>query len=330
MATGITVRHHRRCPSHGGGKCGAPCKPAFQAWVWSKRDGKKIKESFPSPAAAKAWRADALSGLNRGTLRAPSQVTLREAADAWLEGAREGQIRNRSGDAYKPSAIRGYDAALRNRILKDLGAHKLSEIRRVDLQDLVDRLVAEGLDASTIRNQLMPLRAIYRRAVSRGDVVVNPTTGLELPAVRGVRDRVASPAEAGKLIAALEGEDDRALWATALYAGLRRGELMALRWDDVDLKAGIIRVEQAWDPKAHAVVAPKSRAGRRNVPIAAALKKVLLAHRLRCGRSAGLVFGKDGATPSTIVASSSRRRRRGRPRSSHQSVCTKQGTRSRR
>ena len=74
----------------------------------------------------------------------------------------------------------------------------------------------------------MPLRAIFRRAVSRGEVAVNPTTGLELPAVRGRRDRIASPEEAAALLAALP-EEERPLWATALYAGLRRGELMALR-----------------------------------------------------------------------------------------------------
>ncbi|HXH89840.1 MAG TPA: hypothetical protein VNI55_14670 [Gaiellaceae bacterium] len=129
-------------------------------------------------------------------MRSPTPVTVQEAADAWLEGARSGTIRTRSGDEYKPSALRGYEAALRSRILPDLGGAKLSEIMRVDLQDLADRLLARGLDPSTIRNTLMPLRAIYRRAVARGELTVNPTTGLELPAVRGKRDRVASPGEA--------------------------------------------------------------------------------------------------------------------------------------
>jgi len=87
----------------------------------------------------------------------------------------------------------------------------------------------------------MPLRAIYRRAVDRGEVTVNPTMGLKLPAVRGRRDRIASPIEAAALIAALP-ELDRALWATALYAGLRRDELMALRGEDVDLQKNLITV----------------------------------------------------------------------------------------
>ncbi len=69
-----------------------------------------------------------------------------------------------------------------------------------------------------------------------------------LPAVRGRRERVARPEEARTLIAALS-EGDRALCATPLYAGLRRGELQALRWSDVDLEAGLIRVERSSDQK---------------------------------------------------------------------------------
>ena len=150
-------------------------------------------------------------------MRAPSQLTLREAAEAWLVGAREGTIRNRSGDRYKPSVVR----RLRDRAAAASAARarrpKLSEIRRADVQDFADRLLARGEDPSTIRNTLMPLRAIFRRAVARGDVAVNPTTGLELPAVRGRRDRIASPEEAARLLDALP-ERDRAMWATALYA----------------------------------------------------------------------------------------------------------------
>jgi integrase len=131
------------------------------------------------------------------------------------------------------------------------------------VQDLVDRLVARGLSASTVRNSILPLRAIYRRVVSRSEVLVNPTLGLALPAVRGRRERVARPSEAHALLQALSVED-RAIWATALYAGLRRGELQGLRWSDIDFEAGIIRVERSWDEQV-APVAPKSRAGRRRV-----------------------------------------------------------------
>jgi integrase len=229
-------------------------------------------------------------------MQTPSRQTLHEAAESWLTGAKAGLVRPRSGDSYKPSALRGYEAALRDRILPDLGGARLSEIRLVDVQDLADRLLAAGLDPSTIRNAIMPLRSIYRRAVRRGEVSVNPTTGLELPAVRGRRDRIASPQEARALLEALPGED-RALWATALFAGLRRGELQALVWDGVDLADGVIRVERSWDDKSHVFVSPKSAAGKRTVPIPGILRTELIEHRLRSGRAEGLVFGATSDRP---------------------------------
>jgi integrase len=288
--TGIRERHGRACTTGEGGRCN--CSPSYEAAVWSPRDGRKIRKTFTGNRAlseAKGWRSDADVARRKGTLRAPSRVTIRAAGEAWLEGAKAGTIRTRGGDRYKPSAIRSYEQALRDRIYPDLGAHRLGDLQRVDVQDLADRLLAEGRDPSTIRNSIMPLRVIYRRALQRSEVAVNPTTGLELPAVRGKRDRIASPEEAAALLAALP-EDDRALWATALYAGLRYGELAALAWEQVDLGAGLIRVERAWDPKAGEYVAPKSQAGTRAVPIASVLREHLIAHKLRSGRSAGLVF----------------------------------------
>src|SRR4051794_32588434 len=177
-----------------GGRCN--CRPAYQASVWSAHEQKRIRKSFKTLAEAKAWRAEAQTAIRRGTMKAPSQLTLHAAAVAWVAGARDGSVRNRSGDRYKPSVVRSYETSLRLRVLPELGGRKLSEIRRGDLQRFVDRMLGQGTDASTIRGTLMPLRAIYRRAVARGDIAVNPTSGLELPAVRGRRDRIAAPDEA--------------------------------------------------------------------------------------------------------------------------------------
>ena len=88
------------------------------------------------------------------------------------------------------------------------------------LQDFADELLSAGLSPSTIRNTVLPLRAIYRRALHRGDVAINPTLKLALPAVRGKRDRIARADEATALLKALPNSE-RCLWATALYAGLR-------------------------------------------------------------------------------------------------------------
>ena len=171
------------------------------------------------------------------------------------------------------------------------------------LQDLADQQAAHGLSPSTIRNTLLPLRAIYRRALTRNQVATNPTLNLVLPAVRGRRERIAAPQEATALIDALPLRD-RAVWATAFYAGLRLGELQALDWNHIDLHTNLIHINRSWDRKA-GFIQPKSRSGTRRVPITNALRSHLLAHRLHQGTGAqGLAFpnthGDRPFNPSTL------------------------------
>ncbi len=259
---------------------------------------KEIRKTFPTLAAARAWRNDALVGLRRGGLRVPPRTTVSTAAGQLLEGMRTGLVRTRSGDVYKPSVLRSYEQALRLYVLPELGALKLADVQRRDVQRLADELLAVGRDASTIRNALMPLRVIYRRAIEDGDVAVNPCAGLRLPAARGKRERIASPPEAAALLSVLQPLD-RALWGTAFYAGLRLGELRALRWKNVDLASGVIRVQEALDHKGE-TIAPKSQSGRRNVPIVGALRELLLDVKLESSSEYVFGNGEQPFSPSSV------------------------------
>ncbi len=293
---GIVVKHRAGCASEHEARCN--CRKVYQAAVWSARDGKRIRRHFDSLDAAKMWRAESYGKLRRREFRAPSTMTFGEAAEQWLAGIRAGSIRTRSGDLYKPSTIRSYEQALRGPkngsggLLRELGKIKLSDLALDHVQDFADRLLAGGAQPSTIRNAIMPVRVIC--AWRRREVPVNPTAGLRLPAVRGVRDRIASPAEAGELLSALSVAD-RSLWATALYAGLRRGELMGLQWQDIDLEQGILRVARAWDPNERTMIAPKSKAGSRRVPVPAVLRTLLAPLQPPAGTPPDrLVFGVRG------------------------------------
>ena len=302
---GIEVRHARSCRSGGGGRCN--CSPSFRAQVYLKREGETVRKTFPTRDQAREWRDQALVAARRGMLRAPSPTKLTEAAERWLRGARDGSITNRSGDPYKPAAVRGYEKALRLRVLPELGDARLTDVRLIDLQELVDRMHAAGLAASTIESSINPVRAIYRRAHQRGDVSVNPCRGLSLPAIRSKPRRFASPTEAAALIAALPSQD-RAVWATAFYAGLRRGELRGLRVADVDLAAGLIHVRRGWDD-LEGEIAPKTSHGRRKVPIPAVLRDHLDAHALPedpqaliFGEGRGAAFQPSGLTKRATAA----------------------------
>ncbi len=284
MAEGIDVR------------VGNDGRKSYRVRVWSQRDRKRIVKTFGSLAEAKSWRADALVALDKGALRPRRKTTVREAWDTWYEGAKAGTIRNRSGDPFKPSALRSYEVAMRRRVLPEMGSVKLCDLRRSDLQGFADGLLASGRARPRFRWSLLPLRAIFRRALARGELAVNPCAGLQLPAVRGRRERYASPREADALVAAVP-QGDRAIWATAMYAGLRLGELRALRVEDVDLASGVVRVEYGWDSREGRIEL-KSHAGRRRVPIAAVLRDYLVEHLIRSGRHGSqLIFGRTAESP---------------------------------
>ena len=180
---------------------------------------------------------------------------------------------------------------MRAYILPVLGPRKLSSILRRDIQDFADELREQGLSPSTINNIVDPLRVIFRRAIRRDEIAVDPTNDLDMPAIRGRRDRIEPPEKAHELLAALPASE-KAFWATALFCGLRRGELRGLQWLHIYFDKGVIRVERSWDP-VKGPVDVKTGAGHRAVPMAFVVRRDLQAHKRRTARDGeDLVFGR--------------------------------------
>jgi integrase len=265
--------------------------------------GAKKRKTFASVSEARAWRARGVVAAADGLLLPPTSVTLREIAEELIDGMERGSVRTRSGSVYKPSVVRSYASSLRLRLLPALGARKLADISRRDVQRLADEWLSDGLDASTIRNALMPLRVIYRRSIEDGLVALSPCEHLRLPRAEGRRTRRAGADEARKLLNALPSRD-RALYATAFFAGLRLGELRALRWSDIDLASLRINVDRAMDANG-GMIAPKSRAGERIVPILTSdLRDILSEHKAGSrGKPDDYVFaGSSPTNPFTASA----------------------------
>ncbi len=303
LPEGIEVHHKKACRSRAGRRCN--CQPSFRAKATTPA-GRVTSPRFPTLAAARNWRADTLAAVNAGSFIPPTTVTVREAAETFIEGAREGTILSRKGAPYRPSVVRDYRADLRRHVLPALGNRRLSDVRRGDVQRLVDDLVARGLAPSTVRNAIDPLRRIFDRAVKRDLVPFSPCQHLEMPRGTGRRERVASRDEARALVAALP-ESERAIWATALFAGLRMSELRALRWCDVDLKAPAIRVTRSWDDVEGPMEGGKTLAAVRTVAMIDELRPILVSHQLATGRRGeDLVFGRTATVAATRTTIRSR------------------------
>ena len=298
MAEGIEVRHRRGenpCPAHTGGRCS--CQPTYRPYVYDKRAGRKIRpsEPFKSEAAAKAWRQDALVGVRKGTVRSFEPVTVAQAAEKFMAGVRDETIISNKGGVYRASTIRVMSDSLQKYILPRLGDYRLAELRHTDVQAFVDEMTANGAAANTVNSTLLPLRNIYRRAIKRGEVGINPVSGVTGGRRTDFESRFATPAEAAALIKILPTPVMRAMWGVMFYGGLRKGEMLALRWDDVEFAANRLRVERSWDERGRVFNAPKTKKGKRIVPLLAPLRPLLLDYRMdeaKAGRDrdAGLVF----------------------------------------
>jgi integrase len=295
---GVRPRHSNWCHSQHGEVCG--CAPRWEAWVYSRRDRAKVRKSFAEYWEAKAWRHEQLKLASNGLLFAPSRRTLSELGVLWIALAQQGKIRNRSGRRYKPSALRTIETDLRLHLTPSLGDKPMAAIIRRDLQRLVGGWLDEGFSPSKIRSIVNALRVLWRDfdllTDSDNELLADPTQGLRLPSGGGRHERIASPSEARRLIDALK-HGDRALWATAIYAGLRHGELRALQVRDVDLQRCRILVRRGWD-QYEGEIDPKSESGTRPAVITEPLRRTLAQHLKRTGRKdSDLVFGKNPTRP---------------------------------
>jgi integrase len=288
---GIEVRHRKRCrsPREDGRCCGA----TFQAQAYDARAGKPVKRTFQTRTAAKLWRSDAQKALRDGDRAEviPSSRMIGRALDELIAGMRDGTVLDRSGRRYRPATIRSYRQASDGYLKPALGHLRLGECLRGDIQRAVDRMHADGLSGSTIRNKLDPLRVVYRRAMQDDEITRNPTERLRLPALDSTPRQVGDVSRVGALLDALP-EMPRALWAVLFYAGLRIGEARALRWTAIDFDAGVIRVQHGWDDH-EGEQDPKTDAGTRAVPLIGRVRAELARHKLATGRDGDdLVFGR--------------------------------------
>ncbi len=285
---GIETRHQKTCSKRRGGT-NCTCAPSHRASVWDP-EAKRNRHSprFSRKADALRWRADTLSAKHRKKLGPISSPRVDQVAAEMFEAIQSGLLPTTSGSPYKPSTIRGYRLHYRNEIEPSFGALKINRLSRKHIQKLVDELAAKK-SSSSIRNALMPLRLIVRFALQRDLIDSDPFQAIQLPGKFEEPVRVLSVKEANSVVSTLKGQD-RAIFAAALFAGLRLGELRALRWNTVDFELGIIRVEASWD-REDGEIQPKSRAGIRTVPLVPELGDIL--KELDQGDGSAFVLGSS-------------------------------------
>ena len=269
---GLEVRHQSKCSKRRGGSS-CTCTPSYRTSVWDAEANANRRSPWTkSKAEALRWRSETQSAKHRRQLGPINGPTIDGVASQMFEAMQTGLLPTRSGKAYKGSTIRGYKLHYRNEIEPTFGSLKADQLDRKKVQRLVDQL-AKDRSPSSVRNALMPLRLIIRYARQRDLINSYPFKDIQLPAKNEKPTRILSIAEARSLVAALSGRD-KAIFMTALYAGLRLGELRALRWHHIDFEMKTLRVERSWD-RFDGEISPKSQAGNRTIPLVRELSQTL-------------------------------------------------------
>jgi len=247
-------------------------------------DGRRVQEhrTFDRRADAVAELARIMSESGRGLYVRPSAETLGEYLDGWLPAA----CRN-----VRASTARNYADALRP--ARDrLGARRLQSIGRADVEALVSWMLASGrrrggqpgagLSARSVRLTLGRLTAALEDATAEGKLARNPARYVKPPKHVPRQRETWIAAEVRAFLAEADADRLAACWRLSLY-GLRRGEVLGLRWRDVDLVTKTLSVTQARVLAGYEVRVepPKSASGARSLPLDDALVSALRALRAR-------------------------------------------------
>jgi integrase len=211
------------------------------------------------------------------------------AIEAYLAAIESGKALNKHGHRYKASAVRDLRGALEGHVKDAFGGHRLTDVRRGDVQRLVDTLTPDK-SGSRVRTVVNAVRSLYAWAQDRELVDHDPASRVRLPAMNPTpRDRVATVGEMRSLLRALKAEDALP-YALAVYGTARREEIRRLRVADVDLELGVIYLGS--DDAGR-----KSTAARRAVPLVKPLKVILREQLLRRGRPADAELLCPGSKP---------------------------------
>ncbi len=227
--------------------------------------------------------------------------TVRDYLTSWLEAARP---------SLRPRTHESYEILVRRHALPRLGALRLRALTPQHLQRLYAAELADGLAPQTVRNLHRVLHRALTQAVQWRLIPRNAGDAVTAPRPSRTEMRALTPAEARTLLDAARGDRLEALYVLAVTTGMRRGELLALTWADVDLDEATLRVTATLQRTAAGFTRaePKTVRSRRLVLLTPAAVASLrerrthgIAERLRAGGAWddrwGLVFSTSTGRP---------------------------------
>ncbi|PWB82030.1 MAG: site-specific integrase [Candidatus Methylomirabilota bacterium] len=242
--------------------------------VGKDRDGKPkfVIETFDKWADAVARKNKILSERDEGIAVVPQRTPVGEYLDAWLAGKKHG---------LRPNTHEGYERALDLYVRPYLGTRRLDQLKPIELETWISQLLDKGLSPRTVRYAFGLVSDALGHAVRMGMLPRNAAKSVK-PPKQTRREMQALDAEQVRgLLKAIKGSRHETLFRLMLYSGLRPSEALGLKWSDIDLEGGVIKVQRSltWTSKEWSVGDTKTASARRSIPIAKWMVCLLTTHR---------------------------------------------------
>jgi integrase len=189
-----------------------------------------------------------------------ASLTVQAYLELWLAHAR-GRIRAKTYE--------GYEGMLRLYASPAIGSRLMTDLNPITVQRLYAQLLARGLSGGTVLNLHLVLTQCFGQAVKWGLLAANPVAGAQPPRPRRPELAIVDPSLAGRILEAVQGTAMELPAAVAIATGMRRGEILALRWSDLDadLTTAYVRRSLQNSGEGMSFEEPKTRRSRRAVAL---------------------------------------------------------------
>jgi len=260
------------------------------SWYAVYRDGatQKWESAGTSKRAAEKLLAKRMNQINAGTYQEFEKILFEEYSAKWLSDYAKVSV--------KRSTFISYEDIVRLHLNPRFGKQYLHRISAADVQKFVsEKITNEELSPKTVINILIPLKEMFKHAVVWGLIKRDPTIYVKRPRVETEEMDFLNPEEI-RLFLDNVGSEYYALFLTAVMTGMRRGELLALQWGDIDWNSNQISVRRSIFRGEF--INPKSKNSIRRIVISPVLRQELEQYRLLTRKSdRELVFSNGNGLP---------------------------------
>ena len=238
-------------------------------------DGKRRRKTVYGSTQGEVRKkvTDLQSRLDRGVPVRTSSPTVADYLDEWLESLRK--------QGRRPRTLRTYQRTVDLHLKPTLGRHRLEKLTQYHVQAMIDDWIAQGLQLSTVRSYRGVLQAALTRAMKLDLVSRNVATLTDIPPATAPKRVTLTPEGAAQLFQTVRGHRLEVLFIVAVTLGLRQGETLGLKWEDIDLEAGTLVVKrQLITIEGIAMFGPpKTKSAERVIPLPTPVLNALKHHR---------------------------------------------------